>query len=160
MDLLKILNDPNYINANQATKQAIFNKWAPLDPNYTSANEVTKNAIRQRFGLSSNMGNNLITKEEFISKIRSKYPVYNNIDDETLFNKIIAKYPVYKNQIVGFNNHQPKVKNPIVKQQEQTTFNKLINMNEDLNRLYSALQNAHNAGDTIADKIFAQMEKD
>ena len=52
MDLLKILNDPNYINANQATKQAIFNKWAPLDPNYTSANEVTKNAI-SKFPYSS-----------------------------------------------------------------------------------------------------------
>lgn len=39
------------------------------------------------------------TKSEFISSIRSKYPQYNNIDDETLYAKILEKYPVYKNQI-------------------------------------------------------------
>jgi len=49
--LLEILNDPNYQNANLATKQAIFDKYAPLDPNYESANGATKAAIRQKFGL-------------------------------------------------------------------------------------------------------------
>jgi hypothetical protein len=49
--LLEILNDPNYQNANSATKQAIFDKYAPLDPNYESANGATKAAIRQKFGL-------------------------------------------------------------------------------------------------------------
>ena len=49
--LREILADPNYINANQATKEAIFNKYAPLDQNYTQANEATQEAIRQRFGI-------------------------------------------------------------------------------------------------------------
>jgi hypothetical protein len=49
--LLEILNDPNYQNANLATKQAIFDKYAVQDDNYTSANDATKNAIRQKFGL-------------------------------------------------------------------------------------------------------------
>ena len=49
--LREILADPNYINANPATKEAIFNKYAPLDSNYTQANEATQEAIRQRFGL-------------------------------------------------------------------------------------------------------------
>lgn len=49
--LSSILNDPNYVNANAETKQAIFDRWAPEDPNYASANDVTKQAIRQRFGL-------------------------------------------------------------------------------------------------------------
>jgi hypothetical protein len=49
--LLEILRDPNYINANPATKQAIFDKYAPQDNNYLEANDATKAAIRQRFGL-------------------------------------------------------------------------------------------------------------
>lgn len=49
--LSSILNDPNYVNANAETKQAIFDRWAPEDPNYASANDATKQAIRQRFGL-------------------------------------------------------------------------------------------------------------
>ncbi|NDG33438.1 hypothetical protein EB118_25710, partial [bacterium] len=51
--LLEILRDPNYINANPATKQAIFDKYAPQDTNYTEANDATKAAIRQRFGLGA-----------------------------------------------------------------------------------------------------------
>jgi len=49
--LLEILNDPNYTNANQATKKAIFDKYSAQDQNFTGANEATKNAIRQRFGI-------------------------------------------------------------------------------------------------------------
>lgn len=51
--LLEILQDPNYINANPATKKAIFDKYAPQDSNYVDANDATKAAIRQRFGLST-----------------------------------------------------------------------------------------------------------
>lgn len=50
-DLASILKDPNYINANAATKQAIFDKWAPQDPNYANANGATQQAIRQKFGV-------------------------------------------------------------------------------------------------------------
>jgi hypothetical protein len=49
--LQEILRDPNYVNANPATKQAIFERWAPQDPNYATANEATQAAIRQRFGI-------------------------------------------------------------------------------------------------------------
>jgi hypothetical protein len=49
--LKEILNDPNYVNANEATKEAIFNKYSAIDENYTGANEATKDAIRQRFGV-------------------------------------------------------------------------------------------------------------
>ena len=49
--LLEILNDPNYVNANEATKAAIFNRYSAQDKNYTGANESTKEAIRKRFGL-------------------------------------------------------------------------------------------------------------
>ena len=49
--LSEILRDPNYINANEATKRAIFERYAPQDQNYTSANEATQAAIQQRFGL-------------------------------------------------------------------------------------------------------------
>jgi hypothetical protein len=49
--LSQILADPNYVNANAATKAAIFNKYAPLDPNFANANAATQTAIRSKFGL-------------------------------------------------------------------------------------------------------------
>lgn len=50
--LLEIYRDPNYVNANAATKQAIFERYAPNDPDYANANPATQAAIRQRFGLT------------------------------------------------------------------------------------------------------------
>lgn len=52
-DLATILNDPNYVNANPATKAAIFLKYAPEDPNYANANDATKQAIHAKFGVES-----------------------------------------------------------------------------------------------------------
>jgi hypothetical protein len=52
-DLSSILTDPNYVNANPATKQAIFDKFSANDTNFTSANPATQNAIRTKFGLIS-----------------------------------------------------------------------------------------------------------
>jgi hypothetical protein len=52
-DLASILKDPNYINANAATKAAIFDKWAPQDPNFANANAETQQAIRVRFGVAA-----------------------------------------------------------------------------------------------------------
>jgi hypothetical protein len=51
--LQDILSDPNYVNANAATKAAIFDKFAPLDSNYANANPETQGAIRAKFGLSA-----------------------------------------------------------------------------------------------------------
>ncbi len=49
--LQEILQDQNYINANPATKKAIFDRWSATDTNYTGANPATKQAIRSRFGV-------------------------------------------------------------------------------------------------------------
>jgi hypothetical protein len=51
-NLASILTDPNYVNANEATKQAIFDKFSAQDPNFTSANPATQGAIRQKFGVA------------------------------------------------------------------------------------------------------------
>ena len=51
--LADILQDPNYVNANEATKKAIFEKFAPLDPNYAKANGATQEAIRIKFGVAT-----------------------------------------------------------------------------------------------------------
>jgi hypothetical protein len=51
-NLSSILTDPNYVNANAATKQAIFDKFSAQDTNFTGANPATQDAIRQRFGVS------------------------------------------------------------------------------------------------------------
>ena len=50
-DLLEILNDPNYVNANLTTKNAIFQKYAPSDENYSKANSTTQLAIKDKFGV-------------------------------------------------------------------------------------------------------------
>lgn len=52
-DLASIVKDPNFVNANAATKKAIFDKWAPQDPNYANANAATQQAIQQKFGVVS-----------------------------------------------------------------------------------------------------------
>jgi hypothetical protein len=52
-DLAAILKDPNYVNANAATKAAIFDKYAPQDPNFANANPATQQAIRSKFGLEA-----------------------------------------------------------------------------------------------------------
>ena len=49
-ELSAILKDPNYVNANDATKRAIFDKYSGQDSNFTAANEATQAAIRQKFG--------------------------------------------------------------------------------------------------------------
>jgi hypothetical protein len=51
--LSEILQDPNYVNANEATKQVIFNKYSALDENFTGANSATQDAIRQKFGVTT-----------------------------------------------------------------------------------------------------------
>ena len=58
-DLSSILADPNYVNANAATKQAIFDKFSANDTNFTGANPATQDAIRVKFGLTSNPNANL-----------------------------------------------------------------------------------------------------
>lgn len=49
-DPTQILKDPDFINANPATKQAIFARHVENDPDYKSADDATKSAIRSRFG--------------------------------------------------------------------------------------------------------------
>jgi hypothetical protein len=52
-DLASLLKDPNFTNANDATKQAIFDKFAPQDSNFSGANSETQLAIRSKFGLAA-----------------------------------------------------------------------------------------------------------
>jgi hypothetical protein len=50
-NLASILTDPNYVNANEATKRAIFDKFSAQDPNFANANPATQDAIRLKFGV-------------------------------------------------------------------------------------------------------------
>jgi len=52
-DLKSLLTDPNYVNADGVTKQAIFDKFSAQDPNFINANTDTQIAIRQKFGVFS-----------------------------------------------------------------------------------------------------------
>ena len=42
-----------------------------------------------------------ITRDQLAKKIKSKYPQYNDMDNDALVDKIIQKYPVYKNQLIN-----------------------------------------------------------
>jgi hypothetical protein len=53
--LAEVLKDPNYVNANPATKAAIFDKYSVNDPNYANANDATKAAIRSKYGVGAPM---------------------------------------------------------------------------------------------------------
>lgn len=55
MNLKDLLTNPDYVNANQETKKAIFEKFAPQDENFVSANEATQNAIREKWGVEVSM---------------------------------------------------------------------------------------------------------
>lgn len=52
-DIKAILTDPNYVNANPATKRAIFDKRVAADPAYSQANPATQAAIRKKFGVET-----------------------------------------------------------------------------------------------------------
>ena len=52
MALNELIGNPNYENANIATKNAIFEQFAKDDPNFNNANKATQEAIRDRFGIS------------------------------------------------------------------------------------------------------------
>lgn len=57
-------------------------------------------------------------KNTFLKNIKTKYPEYQNIDDETLYNKIIEKYPVYKSQIKE-PTYTDRLKEDFQKRQEE-----------------------------------------
>ncbi len=48
---LALLNNTEYLNSTQGTKRALFNKLIASDGAYINANEATKEAIRSRFGI-------------------------------------------------------------------------------------------------------------
>ena len=50
-DPAKILADPNYVNANIATKQAIFDKHVATSDAFKNANPATQDAIKAKYGL-------------------------------------------------------------------------------------------------------------
>jgi len=52
----EILSNPDYVNANAATKLAIFDKHVASDENYANANPQTQRAIRAKFGVESGEG--------------------------------------------------------------------------------------------------------
>ena len=52
MQLTELLDNPDYVNANEATKKAIFEKYSKDSTDYVTANAETRQAIHQKFGLS------------------------------------------------------------------------------------------------------------
>ena len=72
--LLEILDDPNYVSANEPTKRAIFDKYSALDKNYTNANDATKEAIRQKFGVQDAEPETSTGKAVLHSLVKSALP--------------------------------------------------------------------------------------
>jgi hypothetical protein len=78
----EILKSPDYINANAATKLAIFEKHVASDENYAKANAQTQRAIRSRFGVESGEG---IPKERTVMQEVMQAPagIYRGFKDVT-----------------------------------------------------------------------------
>ena len=72
-DLSSILNDPNYVNANAATKAAIFDKFSALDKNFTGANPETQQAIRFKFGIVPAAAPELSMREKIMGAIETPF---------------------------------------------------------------------------------------
>jgi hypothetical protein len=72
-DLSSILNDPNYVNANSATKAAIFDKFSALDKNFTGANPETQQAIRVKFGVAPVAAPELSMREKVMGAIETPF---------------------------------------------------------------------------------------
>jgi len=53
MTLAEIQNHPDYVNANDATKRAIFDQYSQDDKDFTTANAATQAAIRDQFGVGT-----------------------------------------------------------------------------------------------------------
>lgn len=70
-DLSSILNDPNYVNANPATKAAIFDKFSALDKNFTGANPETQQAIRVKFGIAPPVAPEMSTRDRIMGAIET-----------------------------------------------------------------------------------------
>ena len=67
-----------------------------------------------------------MTQEEFIQKIRTKYPNYNDMDDQTLLRSVINKYPIYRDSVEGFAPADPyreELKDPSLKPLDTIDFN-------------------------------------
>ena len=52
MTLAEIQDSPDYVNANEATKRAIFEQYSRDDKDFTTANAATQAAIREKFGVA------------------------------------------------------------------------------------------------------------
>ena len=72
-DLSSILNDPNYVNANEATKTAIFDKFSAQDKNFTGANPETQQAIRVKFGIVPATAPELSMREKVMGAIETPF---------------------------------------------------------------------------------------
>ena len=72
-DLSSILNDPNYVNANEATKAAIFDKFSAQDKNFTGANPETQQAIRVKFGIVPATAPELSMREKVMGAIETPF---------------------------------------------------------------------------------------
>jgi hypothetical protein len=72
-DLSSILNDPNYVNANEATKAAIFDKFSAQDKNFTGANPETQQAIRVKFGIVPAAAPELSMREKVMGAIETPF---------------------------------------------------------------------------------------
>jgi len=72
-DLSSILNDPNYVNANEATKAAIFDKFSAQDKNFIGANPETQQAIRVKFGIVPATAPELSMREKVMGAIETPF---------------------------------------------------------------------------------------
>jgi len=91
-----------------------------------------------------------ITRDQLAKKIKSKYPQYNDMDNDVLVNKIIQKYPVYKDQLITEETDDLKKKEERIKERESALNSEIIfsesYKTEDANPIFSALNEGWEQG--------------
>jgi hypothetical protein len=97
-NLAEILKDPNYVNANAATKTAIFEKYAPQDSNFTNANPATQQAIRSKFGLQT------VAPIETPSEIPKQRRSFSDVPGEALTNLGPSAINFYQGLVTAITN--------------------------------------------------------
>src|SRR5210317_897891 len=67
-----------------------------------------------------------ITRDQLAKKIKSKYPQYNDMDNDLLVDKILQKYPAYKDQLIAEDEQEvdevKKKEDPTVFQEKDSDF--------------------------------------
>ncbi len=97
--LSEVLKDPRYSQLTQELKDSVKYRW--FKKNIETSTRYKTDLMKY------NDKKNKFTREEFLQRVRNKYPEYHIINDSTLYDAIMKKYPVYQQYIIEEKTRKP-----------------------------------------------------